>query len=412
MRVVVTGAGAVGPFGHGVARLVEGLLAGRPSLVLREVGPRAAVVAAVVPEPIDPGPFAAGSWRRLDRASRMAAFACAEALSAAGLGPAAARKAGGSADVPDDLGVVLGTMTAGAPPLQEFLETYWADGAQAVSPMLFPFTVPNAPASQCSILLGLRGPNLTLCAMEGSGLAAIALGADLIRSGAVRAILAGGVDDPASLMLAAWRRLRVAARGEAASFRGPFDRRRRGFAPGAGAYVVLLESLGEARRRGVHPLAEIRGAATAHAGGEPHRYPDDPAVPSRAYRQALERAGIAPEQIGAVVASASGARRLDRLDAAAIARALGAGGRRVPVTAIKGAIGESGAASAAAVIAGLGAIRDGVLPPVAALEEPDPDTGLNLVVGAARRAAIPSVLAGSIATGGGCAALVLSRTGS
>jgi 3-oxoacyl-(acyl-carrier-protein) synthase len=409
MNPVITGAGAVSPYGPGVGALVDGALAGRSAIAPGEASGsrrRAPLVARVI-DPIGPGSFSPLAWRRLDRCSRMAVLAAAEALASAGaVGTPRDVAPGGEWDRAG-LGMVLGTMSAGVVPLQEFLTTLFGEGPESVSPMVFPFTVPNAPASQCSILLGLQGPNLTLCQMEASGLGAIAAAAMLIRQGAAEAILAGGVDEAAPAVLEAWTRMRLLARGE--EFRGPFDLRRAGFAPGEGAYVVLLEDPGRARRRGAPAWAEVSGVAAVQARSSAHGWPESADEPARGASLALSRAGLRAADLGYVAAGASGSRRLDALEAESLRRTFGAELRRLPVTALKGAVGESAGASAAAALLGALAIRDGFVPPVAALKDPDPRCDLNLVLGEPRRGPVPAVLVNAVGTGGACVSLVLGR---
>ena len=404
-RIVISGAGAVSPFGAGVRPLLDGVDRGRGAWVRvpRAAGACArARLAAVAPAQFEAGRFPASAWRRLDRCSRMAVLAADEAIGSAGESPVSVMEAG----------VVLGTMTAGIAPLGEMLETRLAQGPDAVSPMLFPFTVQNAPASQCSILLALRGPNLTVCQMEASGLGAVAVAAALLRQGAADAVLAGGVDEHPALVGEAWRKLRITAPpSDPPAWRGPFDTRRRGFLPGEGAYVLFMETLERARARGARPWAEILGAAEAHAPGPAHGWPSGADEPARAVALALGRAGLAADDLGYIAAGANGSRRLDELEARALRQALGPALRRVPVSAIKGLVGESGAASAAAALTGALAIRDGFIPACVGLDEPDAALGLDYVRGAARRERVPSVLVNALGTGGSCVALVLSRLG-
>jgi 3-oxoacyl-(acyl-carrier-protein) synthase len=410
MRAVITGAGAVTPFGAGLPALVEGILAGRSA-----VGPepmdgawRRALWAARVRDPIGPGPFSPMAWRRLDRCSRMAALAALEALASAGETARPAAGGAGDGGLTAEVGVVLGTMSAGVEPLRDLLTALFREGPQSVSPMVFPFTVPNAAASQCSILLGLKGPNLTVCQMEASGLGAIAAAAMLIEEGAAEAILAGGVDEAPSAVVEAWSRMRILAPARDRRFRGPFDARRAGFAPGEGAYVVLLESAERAARRGARPWAEVAGTATVHARGPAHAWPGDAGEPRRAVSLALERAGLRAADLGYVAASANGAQRLDAVEAEALGRALGSAAERVPVSALKGALGESAAGCAAAALLAALSIRDGFVPPTAGLA--DPASGVRLeVVGEARRGPVRAVLVNALATGGTCVSVVLSR---
>ncbi|PYT14157.1 MAG: hypothetical protein DMF51_09225 [Acidobacteria bacterium] len=112
-RVVITGGGAVSPFGPGVAALMVGVMAGRTCL---ERTVRAC--AARVRETPGPGSFHPNVWRRLDRCSRLAAVAAQEALVAAGY-----RESGAASTGPADLGLVMGTVSAGVEPLRASLTT-------------------------------------------------------------------------------------------------------------------------------------------------------------------------------------------------------------------------------------------------------------------------------------------------
>jgi len=99
------------------------------------------------------------------------------------------------------------------------------------------------------------------------------------------------------------------------------------------------------------------------------------------------------------------------VEARALRRALGPAARRVPVTSVKGGLGECGSASATSLLVAACALRQGFVPPVAGLREPDAGLGLNLVIGSARRQRLSSILVGALGTGGACAAVVLGRPG-
>ena len=404
LRVVITGGGAVGPFGAGVGALVEAVATGRTAIERSGRG-----CAARLRDGVDAGPIRTNVWRRLDRCSRMAVAAAREALEDARLRAPAGVPVARDEAAP---ALVFGTMSSGVETLRAFLATTFAEGPEGASPMLFPFTVPNSPASQCSILLGLRGPNLTISEMEASGLAAIATAAGLVRAGVCDVALAGGADEWVGEYDRAWARLRLTHRGDPAAFPGPFGRGRRGFVPGEGAYFVVVESLEGAARRGAPAWAEVTGEAMTHAPGPAHGWPAEPGAMADAIGLALSQARLRPEEIGYVAAAANGSRVLDAVEARAIRQAFGRAARRVPVTSVKGAVGESGSASACAAVVAAGSIRDGFVPPVAGLLDPDPDLDLNLVVGEARRGPVRSVLIDALGTGGSCAAVVLSRADS
>ncbi len=94
-------------------------------------------------------------------------------------------------------------------------------------------------------------------------------------------------------------------------------------------------------------------------------------------RLALDDAGLTPADVDVVYASANATVLLDRVEVLAL-RQVFAGCAPV-ITSIKGAIGESGVAGASACAAALLCGREGLVPPVAGLTEPDPVTeGLTL----------------------------------
>jgi 3-oxoacyl-(acyl-carrier-protein) synthase len=120
--------------------------------------------------------------------------------------------------------------------------------------------------------------------------------------------------------------------------------------------------------------------------------------------EALARAGVRPEEVDVVYASANST-ALDAVEAAALGSLFG--GRRAMVTSIKGALGESGASGAAACVAALLCGRIGLVPPVANLDQLDPAcAGLRIARGA-EPAPGPVVLINSVASGGALVSAVL-----
>ena len=114
-------------------------------------------------------------------------------------------------------------------------------------------------------------------------------------------------------------------------------------------------------------------------------------------RLALEDAGCAPADLGAVYASANSTTGFDGVEAAAIARVLS--GAAVPVTSIKGALGEFGAVGAASLAAALLCGRRGLIAPTAGCTAPDSACPVD-VVQTPRPLAAPLVLVNSFASGG------------
>jgi 3-oxoacyl-(acyl-carrier-protein) synthase len=125
-------------------------------------------------------------------------------------------------------------------------------------------------------------------------------------------------------------------------------------------------------------------------------------------RAALRDAGLDPHQVDYVHAHGTGTLQNDRAETQSIHQALGAHARRVPVVSTKGATGHlTGAAGAVETISCLLSLRDGMVPPTANYDQPDPECDLDYVPGAARALPVRTVLKTASAFGGSNAALVL-----
>jgi 3-oxoacyl-(acyl-carrier-protein) synthase len=332
--------------------------------------------------------------RRIDEVGRVTIGAALEALESAGL----PRRAEGY----DDLGVALGSFTAGVHASAEYLETYLRQGAGAAPAILFSNTVGNAPASVCALELGLRGPNATLTHKEASGLTAIEFAARLIRRGRAPAILAGAADVLELVFYRVHDWFAVQAPGDEPC--RPYDAARRGFLMGEGAFLFVLEDDERARSRGADILGYVTGTASAGSTDKFNAWPDKPDTLVRVMRAAIARAGLTPDAIDVVYASANGSVVLDATEARALAEVFGE--RPVPVVAIKGALGESGAAGCGGMAAALLLASRGVAPCTVGLTERGSDTPPG-ARSEAQPVAGPRALVLSVGSGGTVVAVVV-----
>jgi len=101
--------------------------------------------------------------------------------------------------------------------------------------MLFPNTVPNAPASNASIENGLKGPNVTFVQRFCSAESAFMMACRFLQEGRAEIILTGGVDELTTAMV----------RG----FKAAGQLRRHGAGFGEGAGILVLERGDHARGR-------------------------------------------------------------------------------------------------------------------------------------------------------------------
>lgn len=392
-RVVLTGAGTVNALAHDVPGTIAALVEGRSGigpLEFRDADRLSIRIGAQVRG----WPGIAGMTAReaalWDPFTRYAIAAADEAVAMAGLSGTDLSQAG----------VILGTAAGGIATWEDNYRAVFAEGRDRVPPLVVPRLMHNAAPSHVSIRHGLRGPSFSVSSACASANHAIGLAFREIREGRAPVMLAGGAE--AMLLfggIKAWEGLRVLSPDGCR----PFDTARNGMVMGEGAAVFVLEDAAHAAARGAQPLAELAGfGMTADAG--------DIVAPSvegaaAAMLAALADAGMAAGEVGYVNAHGTGTLANDRAEAAALRQVLGAA---VPVGSTKGAHGHAiGATGALELLACIAALRDGAIPPTAGCRRPDPDCGLDIVTGAARRVQAGAALSNSFAFGGLNAVLAL-----
>ncbi len=230
-----------------------------------------------------------------------------------------------------------------------------------------------------SLGLDIAGPVFNVSAGAASGLAALSVATQLIRSGAIRAAIAIGAEAP--LRSEVWQAYETAgllAAGASLGGQRPYDVQRSGMILGEGAAALMLEDRQLAVQRGVHIYAEVAGEAMTAGPMADGQAPTDVEVARRAIGEAMRAGEVSPSEIDAVVVAGGGSRAGDERETDVIERAFG---RRTldmyaaTATPNLGAtIGASGAIAAA--IAALIVDRCQI-PPHATLSEPDLACGLG-----------------------------------
>jgi 3-oxoacyl-[acyl-carrier-protein] synthase II len=405
-EVVVTGLGAVTPLGLDVPATWAGLLAGRSG-----IGPVTAFDARGLPTRIagEVRGFDAEALlgrkkaRRTARFAQLAVVAAREAVADAGL-EVGERNAG-------RVGVVVNCAVAGVPETQAAVDTLRDRGPSEVSPFYVPTTIPNMPACEVAIDLGVHGPVTASALACASGNAALLEARRLILAGEADVVVAGGTDAGfAQVMLAGLANMGPLSQRNDEPERAsrPFDADRDGFVFGEGAVVTVVESAEHARARGAQVYGTVAGGAlTADAF---HMSAPEPSGrhAAAAISTALERARVAPEEVDYVCAHGTGTRINDKVETAAIRQAFGAAADRLAVSSPKSMVGHLiGAAGALSALVCLLAIRDGAVPPTVNLDTPDPDCDLDCVPHVARELPVRTAAVNAFGFGGQNCVVVL-----
>ncbi len=368
-RVVITGMGAISPYGEGCHLLMEGLNEGRCAIAAfdpREVSGLSCRVAGRVP-PVDSRRISRDLRRTMSPMSQHATLAAWEALSQAGLSPEA------TASFPR-MGVSIGSTLGSPAALHEFFAEYiGSGGVDNVRSTTFFKVMGHSVASNVAMACRLTGRLFAPAAACASGLMGIGMGYECIAAGREQLMLCGGADEFHPLTVATFDRIQAASPcTDPLRASLPFHRARQGIVISEGAGVLLLENLESAMERKAPILAEIRGFASLTSAG--NIAAPQPETMRRCMEEALDAAGIPPKDVSFVNAHATGTVAGDAAEGQAIAAIFGAQG--VTVNSLKGHMGHSLAASGALeTIACTVMLQQKRILPTLHLDDPDPACG-------------------------------------
>ena len=343
MNLAIAGMGWVTPLGNGVDPVWERLLRGHEAsatAISEQFGDRS-YSAFRVPESALAG-LAHPRLRRASVISRFAAAAGLEALRAAGVQV--------DSQNAERIALVFAISNGGVIYTKRFYRDVVEAGAQAASPLLFPETVFNAPASHLAAILGVTGATYTLVGDGAVGLLAIKMAEDVMTDMALDYCLVVGTEEVDWLSCDAysrWRLLRPTPPIEV------FSKQKRGMILSEGAGALLLGRDG--------PII----VEHAHPGGYYRKRGEAQEVLKRTVHDLNQTA------IDLVISSANGT-FIDQAEHSALEQGI----PDAFVYTAKPAMGESvGASGLWQVIVGAQALRYGELPPVL---HADPNVSLRL----------------------------------
>jgi 3-oxoacyl-[acyl-carrier-protein] synthase II len=341
--VMITGVAAVSAYGRGASTLLDGVLSGRPAF-----GPVSRF--DVRRRRVGVGALLDGSPVLLDELIDVVDQAC----TVAGLSPAE------RATCPLLL-AVHGDPAVGRVP---------APDRAAHRSGLLAATI----AQKCGLSSAVR----TYTAACVAASTAVADGAAMLARGdADRVVVAAGylVEPDQFALFDAGRALAVDGAVR------PFSRGRKGLLLGDGVAAMMLESSTAADTREAVPLARLAGWGRAGDAYHVCQPRPDGAGMARAIAAALRRAQIGADEVGYVNAHGSGSQQSDVAEAHALLRALGPGGRRVPISSTKALHGQALEASPLLeLIVTVLALRKATLPVNAGFLGPDEECPLNLIL--------------------------------
>ena len=155
----------------------------------------------------------------------------------------------------------------------------------------------------------------------------------------------------------------------------PFDATRDGMVNGEGAAAFVFEAAEHAQARGATPLARALGYCAAFEPAADGHSLQGTAI-RHAIRGSLRNSGLAPADIGCVIAHGVSTVRDDQREACAINEVLG----DVAVTAPKSCFGHLGAGCGAVdMAAGLLVLKHRLVPPTLNYRQKDPQCPVRVI---------------------------------
>jgi 3-oxoacyl-[acyl-carrier-protein] synthase II len=343
MSLAIAGMGWVTPLGNGVDPVWDRLLHGdeaSATAISEQFGDRS-YSAFRVPESALTG-LAHPRLRRASVISRFAAAAGLEALQGAGLKI--------DSQNAQRIALIFAISNGGVIYTKRFYRDVIETGAQSASPLLFPETVFNAPASHLAAILGVTGTTYTVVGDGAVGLLAIKMVEDVMTDESLDYCLIVGTEEVDWLLCDAYRRWRLLRSVPPIE---PFGKQKRGMILSEGAGAILLARDGPITIERAHP-----GGCYRKRGGA-----------DEILMQMLR--DLSQTEIDLVISSANGT-FIDQAEQRALEQVIP---DAIAYTA-KPALGESvGASGLWQVIVGAQALRHGELPPVL---HADPNISLRL----------------------------------
>lgn len=311
------------------------------------------------------------------------------------------------------VGVWIGSGIGGIETLEQQHNMLLKKGSSGISPFFIPMMIANMASGQAAILLGANGPNgctVTACA---SGSNSIGEAFNFVRSGQADVMFTGGAEASITPLaiggFCSMKALSTANEDPARACR-PFDVDRDGFVMGEGSGVLILEELQHALDRGARIYAEIIGYGSSADACHMVQPDSEGRGAALAFRNALEDAGINPDEVDYINAHGTGTSLNDQIETMAIKDVFGSHAYKLAVSSTKAATGHMlGAAGAIELIAATLALQDNIIPPTLNLENPDPLCDLDYVPQQARQQELKVALSDSLGFGGHNAALIIRK---
>ena len=407
-RVVITGMGAVTPIGNNVNEFWSNAKEGKLGIDFIKLLDNDLIDVKIAGEVKDFNPepiISKKETKRLDRAEQFGLYAADEAIKNSGLDL--------EKEDLDKIGVIIGSGIGGLGTIEAEGTKLYTGASKRVSPFFIPMAISNLVAGNVAIKYGLRGTCTAVVTACATGTNSIGDAYRLIKHGYENVMLAGGAEAPITRIgvggFNGMKALNTSNNPEKASI--PFDKNRSGFVMGEGAGVVVLESLEHAQARGANIIAELVGYGTTCDAYHITSPAPDGSGAAKAMKQAIDEAGIKPEDVSYINAHGTSTALNDKFETAAIKTVFG-DETKVAISSTKSMTGHLlGAAGAIETIVCAKAVQEDFIPPTIGYETPDEELDLDYVPNVGRKEKVEYALTNSLGFGGHNATIIFKKYG-
>jgi 3-oxoacyl-[acyl-carrier-protein] synthase II len=269
-------------------------------------------------------------------------------------------------------------------------------------------------AENLATRFGTKGSPVATSTACASGGTAIQLGVEAIRRGEAEAAICVGTDasiNPESIIRFSLLSALSTRNDPPAAASRPFSKDRDGFVMAEGAAALVIESLAHARARGARILGVLEGCGEMADGFHRTRSNPDGKPIIASIRNALDDAGVTPDQIDYINAHGTGTPENDKMEWLGISTVFGERASGIPMSSNKSMIGHTlTAAGAVEAVFSLLTIRHQRLPPTINHETPDPALPVDCVPNVARDARVERAISNSFGFGGQNVCLVMAAS--
>lgn len=317
------------------------------------------------------------------------------------------------------IGVIIAAGIGGLHTFEEEAGYYAlnAESGPKYNPFFIPKMIADIAAGHISMEYGYHGPNFGTVSACASSNNAIIEAFDLIRLGKADAIVTGGAEAaifPAGVGGFNAMHALSTRNEDPASASRPFSKSRDGFVMGEGSVVLILEELEHAKARGAKIYAEVAGGGmSADAYHLTATHPEGLGA-VLAMRNALEDAGMQPEDIDYINAHGTSTPVGDISELKAIKEVFGDHAYKLNVSSTKSMTGHLlGATGALEAMLSVQAVVNDIIPPTINHSDDDKDEeidyNINFTFNKAQNREVRAALSNSFGFGGHNATVIVKK---